>query len=370
MSKHATYSPSGLEKLDRCPCFEQGESKDQSATDAGTSNHQAVALEDSNLCADQEDADLVESCIQYKVSLRHDTPGGVEYNEIGLEVEGLTWGTTDFLLLSPDGTCAHVADWKFGAFPVTDAEENLQLQCYVLGVFERFELLERVSGHLVCPKQDEVTTHEYARADVPRLRERIIEVLDRCNDPDKQPTPAEDACMFCGVKGTCPAMLKTAEKVAQGLNLPIVFQPAELITVGDRAKAQILANVMEDWAKQIRKLNAEAVLEDGVDIPGFSLRRRTGTITVTDNELLPALMRDLLPEGADTNEVILECSSVSFAKLVDAVAEQKGTPKKDTRVTLLSALADVIKENNEVVYLQREKGKTYEEILEQASGNG
>jgi hypothetical protein len=147
--RHATYSPSGLEKLELCPCFKQGESKDPKATESGTLNHQAVAEEDPNLCLTEDDEEQVQRCIDYKVSLRTAIKNPVSINEVRIEIPEVTWGTTDYFLFSKDGSSADLVDWKFGKFPVTPAKDNLQLQCYILGAFHAYPDIHTIQGHLV-----------------------------------------------------------------------------------------------------------------------------------------------------------------------------------------------------------------------------
>ena len=145
-------------------------------------------------------------------------------------------------------------DYKFGQEPVTPAERNFQLQCYVLGAFQKFPKLERIVGVLICPNQwaatDEgdqakgiISMHEYTRSDILELASRVLATLERCNDPNKQPTTNEKACRFCSRKANCPALKEIAMEIARkytGLPLPSEFDPDRMVSPRDRVIAQVL----------------------------------------------------------------------------------------------------------------------------------
>jgi len=369
--QHAQYSPSSLELLELCPCYVSDRSRDDSAAKDGTRLHEAVELEDLSLCNDEEEEEAVTRCIDFAHEVMSEMGEGCEiFREKLLLIEDLTKGTGD-LVVKKD-TKANLTDWKFGRNPVTDATENIQMQGYVLGIFHEFEDVEEVEVNIIGPRMDLRSTATYRRPDCKTIRDRILAVIERCEADNVEPSAHEKCCRYCGKKADCPRMAETALAVSRnlGLPLPIEFEPGRMIRPEDRAKAQVLSYILEDWAKKVREYNAKAVVEDGIEIPGFSVRSRKGSTTVVDvHTAIELILKEF---GVDRTDLDQVCS-LSIPKVTDMlyakeiVAGGKET-KKAIREHVNSLLKEVVSESDTVTFLQRIKGKTNEVIIEELTG--
>ena len=363
---HAKYSPSSLEKLELCPCFQQDQTGDQTAATEGTLIHEAIAESNLDLCPDEFAEAVAQRCIDYRDSIITQLNiNGIPYtshHEITVNVATLTRGTVDLLILVEGPVrYAQIVDWKTGKFPVTPADQNVQLQAYALGVLFDYPAILHVDAHLVCPRLGHVSNAIYARSDAERILQRLRLIIDRGEDPNKQPTAYEDACRFCGIKSECPRMTDLVNDSCKRLDLPVQFQPGAIVSPEDRAKAQVLAGIFEDWANQIRKANAKAVREDGIEIPGFELRSRTGNTTINETRTAAEALLALYPD-LDGNEV-LDCAKLSLPKLVEAIRAHTGDKKKEARTKLIAELSNVITQGEPITYLQRKTGITNEDIV-------
>jgi len=367
--QHAQYSPSSLEKYELCPCFEPSESSNTQASEDGTRLHEATEHENFDLCESSFEEEWVHSALnvtgEYHQSLGVDNT--VVYKERLLDVAGITKGSADWLGINKNR--AAVIDYKFGKVPVTPAVTNPQGQGYVLGVFNDFPGVDIVDLAFVCPRIPEVTSETYYRVpDASRIERRILDIVERASDPHSIEQPSPKACQWCGKKATCPSLNSTAVTVSRGFGLPIPeeFEPGRILRPRDRAKAQILSQLLEDWGKQVRKANAKAVLEDGIEIPGFSLRSKRGKLCVDDTIGLIEWVRGKY--NLDLDSVFHACS-VKVPELVNQIyaqAQSEGNDevdKKTIREELTEQASEYIHEADSIVYLQKQRGIKNEEII-------
>ena len=371
LQEHAKYSPSSLELLESCPCYEQDPTRDDSAAKDGTRLHKATELADLALCEDADEEDAVKRCLEMKDQIQKGFGSDCKvYLEFELLVGELTKGTGDVVMVRKNK--AALIDWKFGRNPVADAEDNPQMQGYALGVFTMFPGVDEVEVHIVGPRMDFYSTATYRRSDVDRIRDRIQTIISRCEDPEKVESASEKSCRFCGRKAICPQVTGTAIAVASrlGLPMPIELKPGRIIRLEDRAKAQVLSYILEDWAKQVREYNLKAALEDGIEIPGFVVRSRKGNTTVTD--VFNAVKTVLDTYELISLDEILQACSLSVAKLVEQlyaktqVAGMKEA-KSAIRAKVDNTLKDYVTTAGTITFLQRQKGKKNEEIIKAIS---
>jgi hypothetical protein len=363
---HHTYSPSGLRTKELCPCFEQDETRSTAAADEGTLMHGAAETGDLGKLETEEQEEAVQMALAYAEKLveqLQESWDGVvgDAREVKVSIDGLTEGTVDRVLTA--GIRAIVLDYKFGRTPVDDAEINIQGQSYVVGVFEEYPELEEIKLIFLAPRIDYVTEATYTRKDIPRIRKRIAAIISRCEDPAKEPTPCEKACAYCGGKAQCPALSEVAFSVGETLPVPVTYDPGQLVNPQEMAKALVLSSLLEDWAKQVRRSVTKAVVEEGMEVPGFTLRSRAGAHEVT--EVFDAIQTVLGTfESLDISVIMQQACSLSLPKLADIIAATTGETKKDTRERILELLSPYWIQRDTVTYLQRKKGITDEEIIQ------
>lgn len=375
MSGHHKYSPSSLELYEACTCYEKQVWTDNSAADEGTTMHNVLETGDRRLLETTEQEAQVDRCFKIVKDLKEEIgKDHTEVKEKRLQIrdssgELITRGTADLVLISKDKKKAILLDWKFGILPISKADVNLQLQTYIAGLFQEYPTLELVNGILVAPRQGFDSRCDYAVCEVPIIIERIQNTIRKREDPFKQPTCDETACTLCGLRGRCPALLGTAVTVFKGLGvlpLPSEFEHGKLATPLDRAKAQIMAKILEQWAKDVKKYNTASVFEHGEpEPPGFALRKRSGGYSVS-SPLLPEVLSYLSDKYglAGDDPDLLGCFSLSASKLATFLSDRTGEGKKDLLQMLHEELPEAISERSDVVYLQKKSKKiTDEQIL-------
>jgi hypothetical protein len=316
---HAEHSPSSLALKEVCPGF-RSDSKSSSASEEGTRCHQALETgKDDGL--DDEQLQVVGMCRDYVTGVEADARS---HGEVTILLEeklaiagGLTFGTADLVIVSAKATAADLVDYKFGRNPVADAEDNVQMQAYALGVFEKFPGVQSIQVHILLPRRDEVSIATYARSDVPRLRLRIETIIARASlpEPDLHPT---DGCLWCARKATCKALHNHALTLASGysdeLVIPDQVHASHITEPSVMARALQVARVMEKWCESVRQ-HALKMRLSGVEIPGHELRTRSGNRKINDALAAWGVVRDHIEPDR-----FIACCDVSLTKLEDEVA--------------------------------------------------
>ena len=368
--KHARFGPSKLEKMGKCPRFEWQQMDNNEAADEGTLMHEAVEKSDFDLLETDEQKEHVGSCIVLRESICARYGEGFKLiNELRVELSDLTFGTLDCFIASADGTRATVMDWKMGRYPVTHAKDNIQGRAYAGGTFEMFPELQEIEVGIICPRQESETWHTYHREELADIRLQITAIISRAANPDSEPTPDEEACLRCGLKGSCSKLHEVAARMGEGLQLPIVFDPTKFHVgnVESATKAMVLSHILEDWAKQVRKRVAMMAQEEGVEVPGFGVRSKAGNISLSD----PFPVIEIIRKEYDltSEQIVAAAGKLSFAKLTSLVHATSEDSKEKTVVKeeLLEKLKEYAHQGDRVVYMQRERGMTNEDICKLVS---
>lgn len=359
--KHARYSPSTLDNLSKCIRFKYVDT-DQSAANEGTELHKAY--ETGNLSGlNEEQEQTVTKVIDYTRSLMA-TGDWVEIAEMKLTLEDLTYGTADRVLIHKTEPIAHVLDAKFGRLP---ADYDFQIQTYGAALVEKLRKegreLGKIITHVVAPRQDLIDTQTYAPSELlSAIRKEITELYEKIDDPFNPPTPHDDLCGKCARAARCPAMGNVVASAAprMGLPLPSSFAPDAMVSVRDRAIAQVLAGAFETWAKQIKKNNATFAREGG-QVPGYKLINRSTGLRIP-SELTPLAITALV-EGAGMNpNTIMESCSLAIGRLTKNIAAEQNSSEAEIKATIRNILGDIAEEGT-ASFLQKTKRITDEEQL-------
>lgn len=358
---HHKYGPSSLDALSKCVRFKYGDS-DADAASEGTLMHAACETGDvSGL--DEEQRKCVESARMYVESLKF-TDGAKledweEMSEESVELEGLTHGTADKLLLNRKAKTLHVIDYKFTR---RDSDHVMQLKTYGAAASENLNrdypgTVEKVVCHICAPRLGEIAEPMAfdAKALVAEMRVEIEALYARIEDPWTPPSPHEELCCKCARASGCPAIKSTALAAGRGVGLPLPsdFAVGASATPRDRAIAQILAGAMENWAKLVKKANAEFAAAGGT-VPCFRLIRRSTGLRVP-KESTPAAVAALKSAFPRLREDdLMRCCNLTVGDVVAAASESEGLSAGETMEQVREVLTGIAQEGSSE-YLQKEK---------------
>lgn len=334
---HHPYSPSTLQAREACPKYSPLQSENEAAT-MGTLQHDSVesGIDDDRI-PDYRAAAVAE-CLKFTEERLKDFPGGVHVREAylpiddemvtapdGTKFKGTTAGYVDFAVISADETEAEIADWKFGQWAVTKAEENLQGIAYMLGLKKVFPKLQRCTVRFVQPHIDFSTHHTFEISDPSPYLLRVRTVVQRAIEAARNPTdfssanPNTGACVFCALVGRCPKVAELALKVGEKF-APLAL-PGDISTTALSDPAQVavglkLAQVVKAWAEAYRRQATAKSIEDDFIPDGYKLVSSQRTVIKNARNVGDAAKALLPPEDAEKVEALYDIALTPLDKLI------------------------------------------------------
>src|SRR5215831_4374711 len=182
------------------------------------------------------------------------------------------------------GNRAAVLDYKYGSYRVADPAENVQLSIYALLVSGEDDAIEEVTVQILSPHFD-FEPFTYARAELDRLHQSVLVVINSLNDPG-EPTPGAH-CRFCPGRLICPATRNEAETatLAKVIELPLGEGAAKLLT--QIRRAQSLFKEIESHYKRVLEREPAAVPGWLLE-PGAVRRSVENPISVFERLVVPS----------------------------------------------------------------------------------
>ena len=378
---HHPHSPSSLQSTEACAHFKNRQS-DSEAARIGTLQHKAAETGDLSIledpaqvaavlralkvenawvgnltvCDEWEANDDVEGpCLQQAliapevvrekylpVDASHvevaetKQPDGTSIFEKWL---GITGGYPDTVLIQTRTGEAAVLDWKFGKNFVTPTVDNMQGRAYAAGVFGAYPLVKKVTVVFYHPYlevdddgnvyQKPEYTHTFLREErdfielqcrtyVAKKKLALEQGLNKSVIPQ---IPKTDLCLWCANVAECKplgALMVLGASKHKEITVPDVFNPTELTKPEDYAEAYRFANQFEAVAKSIKRRVTDAAVKDGIEVPGFEIKRRR------DPEIKnPSVLKQIALEKFGVTEAEFDaCVNVPITK-IDAAIKAK-----------------------------------------------
>lgn len=194
-----------------------------------------------------------------------------------------TAGYVDRAIINHDRTYAELFDWKFGRWPVEDAENNLQGIAYTLGLFRMYPTLQAIQFFFKQPHLENISHATFTRSQIPDLYLRVQVGVARSRaarhaadfSTARAYTPA---CNFCALIGVCPKVGEFACKVGSKfhpLEIPENITPTMVHDPKNSKLAKLLAQTVKIWAEAFSRQLADRILRGEAPIPeGFRLETR------------------------------------------------------------------------------------------------
>lgn len=372
---HHPFSPSKLSYLEVCPYWTGEQSLNTEASDAGTMQHDAVENEDVHEDLTDKQAEAVQQCIAFANDRIAKYPGCLvikeDYlptddktltDEKGQTFKGTTGGYCDLCIVSADQKVAEIIDYKFGLWSVEDAERNPQGIAYLLGLLNRFPLLETVNIYFLLPHRGEMTYATFKRSQFDSLRLRVNTIVARAQQAKKdgdssRANPTVASCLFCGNKGTCKALAGFALELGKKY-APLVIPPQLTPTLMGRSEyatdTMAVAQVLKAWAEAVRTQITNRTIESEDWLPkGYQLRSREDKKVVDWKKILKMARKMGIPREARRAAFSLKMTPLN--KAISALAP-RGEKKDAVESWTQSLINDGALEKEQPIYfLEREK---------------
>jgi hypothetical protein len=371
--EHHPYSPSTLQSLEACPCYQSVQSE-HVRTIAGAIAHGATESRADDLRLDDEDAAAVAECLDFydrRLSMAkdarlqelikptHNGPIGeiIELKESYLPVDdsqipetvidfltgekttrtvkALTAGYIDAAIVMHDGTYAEIFDWKFGMWAVEKADNNLQGIAYALGMFHKFPKLEQVRFWFKQPHLDGIAERLVTRAEISKLYLRIQVVVAKAKEARKSGSfalarPMVPNCNFCANVGACDKVTAFACNVGSKfhpLEIPADITPSKIHDPKNTKLLIMLAQVMGVWAKAARSQITDRVLRGAQPVPeGFKITSKADREVIDPKKFKEVSLKHMTPEEYES------ACSVTFGAVEKIVGDKSPRGSKAANI--------------------------------------
>ena len=302
MAAHARFSPSSGKRYLSCPpslrLEEQFEDEQSPYAAEGTAGHaMAEYLINKHLkkrvkrpVSDYFTDELMEAVEDYttygievieKAKQDCDSPFVAVELRVSLDhrVEGC-FGTADLVVV--DSKKVHIIDLKLGKGVMVDAEQNVQLMIYGLGVLDMLECLydiETVELTIVQPRLEHLSTWEISAEELKKWGAEVFEPGANMALSGEGPYSAGDHCRFCKARFNCRERANEYLKLAQ-------MEFAEPPLLSDEEVAEVLAkaDALKKWAEEIYTYAQNEAIVNHKEWPGYKLVLGRSNRKYTDEE--------------------------------------------------------------------------------------
>lgn len=248
--------------------------------------------------------------------------------------------TPDVVIFKGNGL-AIVPDWKFGRLsPLFDAQRDLQLLTYAVGVRNNYEDINRVHVYRFHPRlwdeQREFCVAYEGDDDYWIGRENVLKGIVAKSSPDGPARPGKAQCLYCTAKMVCKEFKFWADPDPTGLPFAVneTLTPAALAEVLDyKDRLKLLTNMMSD-AEDL----AKRALGQGVEIPGWTLKQNGASRAIED---VSAARARLVP-GTMPPDAFNSALKLTIGQLEKAFKSATGLKGKAADAEFSAALSGLI----------------------------
>lgn len=302
MAAHARFSPSSGKRYLSCPpslrLEEQFEDEQSPYAAEGTAGHaMAEYLINKHLkkrvkrpVSDYFTDELMEAVEDYtsygievieKAKQDCDSPFVAVELRVSLDhrVEGC-FGTADLVVV--DSKKVHIIDLKLGKGVMVDAEQNVQLMIYGLGVLDMLECLYDIGTvelTIVQPRLEHLSTWEISAEELKKWGAEVFEPGANMALAGEGTYSAGDHCRFCKARFNCRERANEYLKLAQ-------MEFAEPPLLSDEEVAEVLAkaDALKKWAEEIYTYAQNEAIVNHKEWPGYKLVLGRSNRKYTDEE--------------------------------------------------------------------------------------
>lgn len=194
------------------------------------------------------------------------------------DCKSTTAGYTDEWLLNYNKTYGEMFDWKFGFWPVEQADNNLQAFAYAMGMFRLYPSLEKIRFFFKQPHLEVISDAVFVRAQIPDLYLRIQVVVAKARKARalmkqndwSMAQPYVPVCNFCANIADCPKVTGFACKIGakfHPMGIPADITPEKLMDPKSTQLGRELAQVVTVWAKAFNARILDRVLQGRAELP-------------------------------------------------------------------------------------------------------
>jgi hypothetical protein len=343
---HHPYSPSTLQSLEACPCYQSRDNK-HARTIIGTISHNVAETGVDDARLDDDDAAAVAECLDFyekrrqgalefrnrtaRLHIEDDIPEIIELKETNLPIDNCEWeetitdfktgekttrkvtattaGFIDAAIISHCRTYAEIFDWKFGMWSVEKADNNLQGIAYALGMLKMYPTLKSVLFWFKQPNTNGLSHCLIKREDIAKFYLRIQVIVERAKRARASgnfdmANPMVPNCNFCANIGACTKVTGFICKVGSKfhpLAIPADITPSMVHSPHDTKLGMMLAQVAAVWAKAYRSQVTDRTIGGRQPMPeGYFITQKSDREIIDAGKYKTLALAHLTPEEYET----------------------------------------------------------------------
>lgn len=215
------------------------------------------------------------------------------------------FGTSDAIVIEPDGKRVHVIDLKYGKGVAVSAVDNTQGIMYALGVHQLLELshddIEEFVVHIYQPRIGNFSEWAITTKELLKKGEWIAQQAELALTDDAPVVPGEKQCNWCAHKANCVDLKRYVDN--------IICAEFDDLTSPDALSKDDLANVyahksmITGWLEAIDKKIMTDML-DGQTYPNLKLVEGRSLRKWQNEERIATVLVDTLGDGAYTKKLL------------------------------------------------------------------
>ncbi len=189
------------------------------------------------------------------------------------------FGTADCIILA-EGT-THICDFKYGAGILVEAEDNIQMKCYALGVLSMFGSLvdiQEITMHIIQPRKDNISSWTVSTEELLNWADHYLKPRAEMAIKGEGDFVSGPHCQFCKVKATCRKRAEDNLAMAKyDFQMPDLLDDTEIAVILDKVDDLV------SWAGDVKDFALSQALK-GTKYPGYKVVAGRSTRKFTDEE--------------------------------------------------------------------------------------
>lgn len=296
--------------------------------------------------------EAVDDYVEYNITQIEQARKGCDEPFIGVElkvslahrIEGC-FGTADMVVV--DSHKIHIIDLKLGKGVVVDAEQNVQLMIYGLGVLDMLGFLyeiDTVELTIVQPRIEHFSTWEISAGELLAWGKDVLEPGAAKALSGEGEFKAGDHCRFCKARFTCRARAEEYLKLAQ-------MEFAEPARMSDEEITEVLskADALKKWAEEVYTYAQNEAVVNHKEWPGYKLVLGRSNRKYTDEEDVAeaAQKAGYKPrEGAEEkiyeliSDISISMKAVDYLDMPECVCNRVSVSMSESEQALYDRMAD------------------------------
>jgi len=209
-------------------------------------------------------------------------------------------GMSDVIIVGED--FIHIVDLKFGRGVPVSAIDNSQLRLYALGALKTFRLkgiFTKVRMTIVQPRLYDKSTEDLDVTFLNNWAETFVKPRAELAIRGEGEFVPGDHCKFCKLRGKCEALAQAQLDAAKAeFEVAIVDDPVNpSILEPAQMSPEMLSRILEiapkfqDWFKEVVAYATSAMINQGLQIPGYKVVRGRSRRMLTDKSAVAEILR-------------------------------------------------------------------------------